>query len=126
SAPRLRAATSPAPGGARDHAQPHRAGRPPTTARKRRQLELLGLREDVLARHIANQLRVQDAHMALRVLPELVVVAALDDVPAHADDPQRHRQPPGQPAAILTRGRRGRNTVQRSRWLARELTSVFT
>src|SRR5207247_9373011 len=32
---------------------------------------------------------------------------ALDDVPAHADDPQRHRQPPGQLAAIITRGRRG-------------------
>ena len=72
------------------------------------QLELLGLREDVLARHVANQLGVQDAHMALRVPPELVVVVALDDIPAHADDPQRHRQPPGQPAAIFTRDRRGR------------------
>src|SRR5207344_3450745 len=64
--------------------------------------------EDVLARHVANQLGVQDAHMALRVPPELVVVVALDDIPAHADDPQRHRQPPGQPAAIFTRGRAGR------------------
>ena len=67
SAPRLRAATSPAPRRARDRAQPHRAGRPPATAGERRQLELLGLREDVLARHVANQLGVQDAHMALRV-----------------------------------------------------------
>ena len=42
-------------------------------------------------------------------------VAALDDIPAHADDPQRHRQPPGQPAAILTRGRRARKNSARSR-----------
>ena len=67
--------------------------------------KLLGLREDVLAGHVANQLGVQDAHMALRVPPELVVVVALDDIPAHADDPQRHRQPPGQPTAIFTPGR---------------------
>ena len=26
-------------------------------------------------------------------------------MPTHADDPQRHRQPPGQPTAIFTRGR---------------------
>src|SRR6266700_1562547 len=47
-------ATSPAPRGARDRAQLHHARRPPTTAGERRQLELLGLREDVLARHVAN------------------------------------------------------------------------
>ena len=83
----------------------HRPRRPPTTAAKRRQLELLGLREDVLARHVANQLGVQDTHMLLRVPPQLVVIVAPNDIPAHADDPQRHRQPPGQPAAIITRGR---------------------
>src|SRR6266568_141395 len=71
-------------------------------------LELLGLREDVLAGHVADQLGVQHAHVALRVPPQLVVVAALDDIPAHADDPERHRQPPGRHAAIFTRHRRGR------------------
>ena len=115
SAPRLRAATSSAPRGTRDRAQLHRAGRPPTTAGQRRQLELLRLREDVLAGHVANQLGVQDAHVGLRVPPELVVVVALDDIPAHADDPQRHRQPPGPPAAIFTRDPRGRKDGKRSR-----------
>src|SRR3954466_689010 len=45
--------------------------------------------------------------MGLRVPPELIVVAALDDIPARADDPQRHRRPPAQPVAILTRVRLG-------------------
>src|SRR6266571_2720144 len=104
SAPRLRETTSPAPGGTRDRARPRRARRPPATAEQRRPLEPLGLREDILARHVASQLRVQDPHMTLRVPPQLLIVIAPDDIPAHANDPQRHRQPPGQPAAIVTPG----------------------
>src|SRR5918993_1221927 len=104
SAPRLRAATRPAPGGAGDRAQPHRAGRSPTAAAERRQLELLSLCEEVFAGHVADQLGVQDAHVALRVPPELVVIVALNDIPARTDKPQRHRQPPGHSAAIFTRG----------------------
>jgi hypothetical protein len=29
--------------------------------------------------------------MTLHLAPQLVVVLTLDDIPAHADDPQRHR-----------------------------------
>ena len=47
-------------------------------------LDLLGLREDVLARNLADQVGVVGAEVILRLLPELVIVVALDDVSAHA------------------------------------------
>src|SRR3954447_16045513 len=93
---RLRAPASPAPGGTRNRAQPTRTGPLPTVADPGHgRLEPFGLGQDVLAAHVVDELRVQDAHVALRIPPELVVVVAPDDVPAHADDPQRHRRPPG-------------------------------
>ena len=49
-------------------------------------LALLGLREDVLAGDLADQVRVVAAQVLLRLLPKLVVVVALDDLPAHAVD----------------------------------------
>jgi hypothetical protein len=41
--------------------------------------------------------------MGFRVAPELIVVVALDDLPTNADNPQRHRQPPGHPAHLYPR-----------------------
>ena len=79
---------------------------------KARQLELLGLREEVLPRHVANQFGVQDAHMVLRVPPELVVVVALDDIPAYADEPQRHRLPPDRPEPTSARQSNPRGTAR--------------
>ena len=49
-------------------------------------LDLLGLREDVLARNLADEVRVVGGQVRLRLLPELVVVLALDDLPADAVD----------------------------------------
>ena len=95
---------------------PSRAGRPPTAAAaERRRLEQLGLREEVLAGHVVDQLGVQDAHVTLRIDPELIVVVALDDIPAHADDPQRHRQPPIHPLRSSRPVVEGARTARRSR-----------
>ena len=68
---------------------PARAERPPTPAgpdEHDASLDLLRLREDVLARNLADQVRVVGAEVVLRLLPELVIVVALDDVSAHAID----------------------------------------
>jgi hypothetical protein len=74
---------------------PHRGRHPPSAAAERRQLELLGLREKVFPRNIADQLGMQDDHMVLGVPPELIFIITLDGIPAHAGHPQRHCQPPG-------------------------------
>ena len=39
-----------------------------------------------VARNLADELRVVGAEVRLRLLPELVVVLAFDDLPAHAID----------------------------------------
>jgi hypothetical protein len=81
---------------------------------------LLGLRENVLPRHVANQFGMQNAHMILHVPPQLVLVSALNDIPAHADDPRRHHQPPDWSTAILAgqsptaRGRRATALLDRN------------
>jgi len=49
-------------------------------------LGLLGLREDVLAGDLADQVWVVGAQVPLRLVPELVVVLALDDAAAHTVD----------------------------------------
>jgi SARP family transcriptional regulator, regulator of embCAB operon len=55
---------------------------------------LLRLGDHVLLGHLAHQLGMQHAHVVLRVVPELLVVIALDDVAAHAGHPQCHCHPP--------------------------------
>src|SRR4051812_40482940 len=40
---------------------------------------------------------MEDPHVTLRVPQELILAVALDDIPAHTDDPQRHRRPPIRP-----------------------------
>src|ERR671932_211160 len=54
--------------------------------RPRQTLGLLGLREYLLAGDLPDHVRVGVAHVVLRLLPELVVVLALDDVAAIAVD----------------------------------------
>ncbi len=49
-------------------------------------LDLLGLREDVFARNLADEARVVSGQVRLRLLPEFVVVPALDDFPTDAID----------------------------------------
>jgi hypothetical protein len=51
---------------------------------------------------------VQHCHVVLHPSPELVVIVAFDDVPAQTNDPQRHREPPDESAAIVTPDRCGR------------------
>ena len=84
----LRPPAPPAPRRARDRAQPSRTERLPTPARRGDddRLDLLGLREDVFARNLADEARVVRGQVRLRLLPEFVVVLALDDFPAHAID----------------------------------------
>src|SRR5688572_1498710 len=52
----------------------------------RRPRKLLGLRQEVRARDLADEIRVVLPHVLLAVLPELVVVLALDDVATDARD----------------------------------------
>src|SRR5262245_14499195 len=87
--PRLRAAAHDAPRRAWHRAQPRRAARPPSPPRRGAGddgLDLLGLGKDVLARHLALELRMICGEVLLRVCPELVVVHALDDLAADAVD----------------------------------------
>lgn len=53
---------------------------------RRTLLDLFGLRDDVRAGDLADELRVVGAEVRLRLFPELVVVLAFDDLPAHAID----------------------------------------
>src|SRR6185436_21094928 len=74
---------------ARRRAEPGRARRLPSPAGPGEHddhLDLLGLREDVLAQDLPDEIRVIDGQVGLRLLPELVVVFALDDLAAHAVD----------------------------------------
>ena len=83
-AARLRPPARPAARRARDRAQPRRPERLPTPARRDGhddRLDLLGLREDVLARNLADEIRMVGGQVRLRLLPEIVVVLALDNLP---------------------------------------------
>jgi hypothetical protein len=53
---------------------------------RRRPSNLLSLRQQVRARDPADEIRMVLPHVLLRVLPELVVVLALDDVATDAGD----------------------------------------
>src|SRR5215218_2305679 len=53
---------------------------------RRRPRNLLRLRQEVRARDLAGEIRMVLPQMLLRVLPELVVVLALDEVATHAGD----------------------------------------